>query len=116
MDMDSVYMRIRDLREKSGYTQEYVGEKLGISPQAYLGYEKNRMELSVRQVIGLAELYHVSTDYILGKGMGIDSLTPDSEFIGDISYEKLLNALMRLDEEERKQLFKFLTFLHDSQG
>ena len=34
MDMDSIHMRIRDLREKSGYTQEYVGERLGISPQA----------------------------------------------------------------------------------
>ncbi len=115
MGMDSVHMRIKDLREKSGYTQEYVGEKLGISPQAYLGYEKNRMELSVRQVLGLAELYHVSTDYILGKGMGTDSQFPDSEFIGDVSYEKLLRALMRLDEDERKQLVKFLTFLHNSQ-
>ncbi len=115
MDMDSIHMRIRDLREKSGYTQEYVGERLGISPQAYLSYEKNRLELSVRQIIELAELYHVSTDYILGKGLGVESLFPDSEFVGDVSYEKLLGALLRLDGKGREQLLKYLTFLQNSE-
>lgn len=113
MDMDSVYMRIRDLREKSGFTQEYVGEKLGISPQAYASYEKNRLELSAGQVIELAELFHVSTDYVLGKGLGVESLFPDSEFVGDVSYEKLLRSLMRLDGKGREQLLKYLTFLQD---
>ena len=115
MDMDSVYMRIRDLREKSGFTQEYVGEKLGISPQVYASYEKNRLKLSAGQVIELAELFHVSTDYILGKGLGVESLFPDSEFVGDVSYEKLLRALMRLDGKGREQLLKYLTFLQDSE-
>lgn len=58
--------RIKDLREDSDYTQEYVAEYLGTSQTMYARYERGANELPIRHLIKLHELYSVSTDYILG--------------------------------------------------
>ena len=58
--------RIYDLREDRDYTQKKVAEYLGMHPNVYRRYEKGIREIPVWAVIKLAELYGVSTDYILG--------------------------------------------------
>jgi transcriptional regulator with XRE-family HTH domain len=58
--------RIRDLREDSDYTQEYVASVLGTSQTMYARYERGANELPLRHLITLSKLYQTSTDYILG--------------------------------------------------
>lgn len=58
--------RIRDLREDSDLTQTQVAEILGTSQTMYARYERGANELPLRHLIMLCELYHVSSDYILG--------------------------------------------------
>ena len=57
---------IRDLREDSDFTQEFVANYLGTSQTMYARYERGANEIPVRHIIKLCELYHVSADYILG--------------------------------------------------
>ena len=57
---------IRNLREDSDYTQEYVAHYLGTSQTMYARYERGANELPIRHLLSLCELYHVSADYILG--------------------------------------------------
>ena len=59
--------RIRDLREDHDLTQQQVAEILGTSQTMYARYERGANELPLRHLIRLAELYEVSTDYILGR-------------------------------------------------
>ena len=58
--------RIRDLREDSDYTQEYVAHVLGTSQTMYARYERGANELPIRHLISLCKLYNVSSDYLLG--------------------------------------------------
>lgn len=58
--------RIRDLREDSDYTQEYVAHILGTSQTMYARYERGANELPIHHLITLCHLYNVSSDYILG--------------------------------------------------
>ena len=58
--------RIRDLREDSDYTQEYVASVLGTSQTMYARYERGANELPIHHLITLCKLYHISADYILG--------------------------------------------------
>ncbi len=58
--------RIRDLREDSDYTQEYVASVLGTSQTMYARYERGANELPIRHLIALTKLYKTSADYILG--------------------------------------------------
>ncbi|MDY3618095.1 helix-turn-helix domain-containing protein [Agathobaculum sp.] len=61
------FQRIRALREDNDYTQEYVAKLLGIKQSYYSDYERNQHELPIRHIIGLADLYGVTTDYLLGR-------------------------------------------------
>lgn len=57
--------RIKNLREDSDYTQEYVAFYLGISQTMYARYERGANELPIRHLVKLCHLYNASSDYIL---------------------------------------------------
>lgn len=59
--------RITELRRRNGYTQKYVAENIGISESNYSRIE-NRDIVSVGHnlLIGLAKLYDVPADFLLG--------------------------------------------------
>lgn len=59
--------RISQLREKRGWTQEELSSSLGISRAALSHYEKNRREPDSETLTKVADLFHVSLDYIVGR-------------------------------------------------
>ena len=60
--------RIKQLRIEQQWTQEYVCEKLNISAGALSRYETSMYEpKSLELVRDFANLFGVSTDYLLGK-------------------------------------------------
>ncbi|MGX8705175.1 MAG: helix-turn-helix domain-containing protein [bacterium] len=60
--------RLRELREKYGYTQDYVAEAIKISRITYVRYEMDMRNVRAPELQALADLYHVSVDYLLGRG------------------------------------------------
>lgn len=60
------FQRIEDLRVDSDKTQKQIAEYLTMTRGVYWRYEKGAREIPVWALIKLAELYGVSTDYILG--------------------------------------------------
>ena len=58
--------RMRDLREDCDLTQFEVGKALGLTQRAYAYYESGERTVPPEVLIGLAKLYGVSVDYILG--------------------------------------------------
>ena len=61
------FPRLRDLREGNNLTQEAIGRLLGTTQQQYYKYEKGIQEIPVHHLITLADFYHVTTDYLLGR-------------------------------------------------
>ena len=61
-----MYQRIRDLREDHDLKQRQLAEYLGCSQQVYSNYELGQRDIPTDVLIRLAELYHVSVDYLLG--------------------------------------------------
>lgn len=57
--------RIAALRRQAGLSQTQLAERLKISPSAVGMYEQGRREPSIETVIALAEIFGVSTDYLL---------------------------------------------------
>lgn len=54
------------MREDHDYSQTYLAEYLHMQRTVYRRYESGEREIPVWALIKLAELYQVSTDYILG--------------------------------------------------
>ena len=57
---------LRRFREKFNLKQNQVAESIGILPQLYLKYEKDKSVPSASVIINLANAYNVSADYLLG--------------------------------------------------
>ena len=58
-------MRIKELREENGLTQQAVADYLNVKQNTYSQYENGKRQLSVDILIKLAKFYKVTTDYIL---------------------------------------------------
>ena len=65
--------RIRDLREDRDLTQKQVGEAIGVSQRTYAYYESGQRMIPPQALCALAEFYHTSVDYLLGR---TDQKTP----------------------------------------
>ena len=61
------YRRIRDLRANRDMTQAQVGAALHISQRTYAYYESGQRMIPPSVLSALADLYHVSVDYLLGR-------------------------------------------------
>ena len=59
--------RLRDLREDRDMTQAQVASLLGIDQRVYSNYETGKREIPLRHLIVLADYYHVTVDYLLGR-------------------------------------------------
>ncbi|MCL6477432.1 MAG: helix-turn-helix domain-containing protein [Peptococcaceae bacterium] len=58
--------RLKEARERRGFTQVYVAKQLGITNTAVSNYERGERDPDTALLKRLAELYDVSTDYLLG--------------------------------------------------
>ena len=60
-------LRIRDLREDSDMTQSQIAADLICDQSLYSKYERGERPLPLEYADKLADLYHVSVDYLLGR-------------------------------------------------
>lgn len=66
--------RLTALREQRGWTKTRVAKSLHMSVQKYANYEYGTREPDLGTIKQIANLYHLSTDYLLGN----DTQSPDS--------------------------------------
>lgn len=59
--------RLHDLRTENAYTQETLGEKLGVSPKTIGAWERGTREPPMKAIDRLAKLFDVSADYLMGR-------------------------------------------------
>lgn len=60
-------LRIRDLREDADLKQRQIAEYLMCDQSLYSKYEREERPLPLELAEKLADFYHVSVDYLLGR-------------------------------------------------
>ena len=70
MEIRSIPLILKTVRNQNGYTQNQIAEILNTTQQQVCKYEninlKNYRDLPLRHLVTLARLYNVSADYLLG--------------------------------------------------
>lgn len=89
--------RIKELREKHNYTQSALAKRLGLSRSAINAWEMGISIPSTHYIVELAELFKISTDYLLGASK--------KEFV-DIT---------ELSLEEKELIYSLLTYFKSHQ-
>lgn len=65
--MQVLPIRLRELRQSSGLLQKDIANKLNITTSAYGFYEQGKRVPDSNTLEELAEIFNVSTDYLLGR-------------------------------------------------
>ena len=59
--------KLKERREKLGYTQDMLAQKTGLTQQAIAGYETGVRKPNTDILAALADVLECSTDYLLGR-------------------------------------------------
>lgn len=110
--------RLKKLRQKHKKTQQDVADELGITRQAYGYYEspKSKREPDQETTIKLAEMFGVTTDYLLGRTDNPhESDEPDltdeeKALLDDPQVRMLFREMKGTPEEMRKDMLEYLQF------
>ena len=101
---------IKAARERSNKTQKECAECLSITLRAWQGYEQGIREPKYEVLCNIADLFHVTTDYLLGRDTGepepIDRLAND--FNMSELEKKILDNYLALPDDMRGDLMEFL--------
>ena len=66
--------RLREMRMKRKFTQQNMADKLNVALRSYQCYETGTRSPSLDLLILIADVLHVSTDYLLGRDDFLKSL------------------------------------------
>ena len=99
-----------NLRKNKGLTMKTVSEAIGVSLSAYQKYENGTRDVSTEILNKIADFYHVSTDYLLGrdttKPEPLDELERD--FNMSALEKKIIDNYLSLPPHMRTDLMDFL--------
>ncbi|AQP58395.1 TPA_asm: helix-turn-helix domain-containing protein [Listeria monocytogenes] len=94
--------RLKQLRKNNNKTQEDISKILGISRGAYSHIENGRNEPDMETIVKLANIFGVSTDYLLGRSNNgfIDTI---AAHIDSNATEEEIKEILAYIEEKRKE-------------
>ncbi|WP_224930414.1 helix-turn-helix domain-containing protein [Bacillus safensis] len=108
--------RIRSLREKHNLTQEQIAKKIGISRGTYAHYEINKRRPDYETLIKIAEIFDVSTDYLVGRSDNQGyKIIDDNKIESDPDLQIAFNAASDFSEEARKQTIDFINYIREKE-
>lgn len=94
---DTLSSRIIDLRKQAGMTQAELARRMHLSRSSINSWESAASYPSIDSLISLSQVFHVSTDYLLGvsssKTVVLDTYSPHEQ-------ELVFRLLQYFDEEK----------------
>ena len=104
---------LAELRNDKGLSQEELGQKLHVAGSTISSYERCVNLPNSERILQLAEFFHVTTDYLLGRTSY--NLSPDllmAPFNDHISVHELVELMQNLPEDRRNACYLILSDVH----
>lgn len=82
---------LKELREKAGLTQGRIAEILDTPVRTYGSWERGERQPDFDTLIKIADYYHVSTDYLLGRvPMDVVVIKGNAPPVGEDEYQIII--------------------------
>ena len=95
-------MRLKELRQNAGLSQEQLANRIHVSKAAISNYELYNRNPSPDILVKLARIFHVSTDYLLGVEVKRQSVDVTDLSEEDIKFIEDTIAMIRRKNLEAK--------------
>ena len=103
--MNKYGLRLKELRESHGYTQEALAKMLGTSRSRISMYEQGKRQPDFEMQEAIADLFNVSIDYLFGREDEEGNRTELGQLIDVYEYRALLDSLDAEEKQEVRELF-----------
>lgn len=110
---NTICTAIKSLRTAKQWTMVQVAEKLGVSLGAYQKYENGTRDVSTEMLCKIADLYNVTTDYLLGRAPMTNPFAM-LDLQVDIGEDAVMGQYMQLPKPWRKILLEVMKQLGDA--
>ena len=101
--------RFREARERAGLSTLDVAKRIGVSQPAVTNWDNGTKSPSIDTLCKLADLYCVSTDYLLGRNEPVESIPRNEEIIS----AGMLRALNGKPVWDEKRGWGIVNGIHD---
>jgi len=95
--------RISNLRKRHSMTQAMLASKMNVSPSTVTSWENDRRAVGNDDLIKLADLFGVTTDYILGHEIDLGDVTVAAHLRHGLSLDDL-------PEERRNAVIDYIEY------
>ena len=106
--------RLASLRKTKGISQSELAQLLNLGQSTIAMYETDKRQPDVATICSIANIFHVSIDYLLGKAQELNGNQPTpphdlakQKALDDPLLADLLNKMSELNTEEKEHLFVF---------
>ena len=93
--------RIRELRAEMKWTQQDLAERLQTTKQAVSQYERGVRKPDLDTLTPLCDIFHVSSDYLLGRSSVVPRLVDTTE-------KRIIDKFRTLSEVEKEMICRML--------
>lgn len=107
----------KEARKRKGLSQKELGEIIHVSQGSISQWEIGKTTPDLKTIIALADLYGVSTDYLLGRTKNPLSIVPcDTPYVEVTPLEKrILDTYRALSEVEQMMICRMLRIEHPAE-
>lgn len=98
LDYETIGSRIRELRRKNNWSQEYLAEMVNLSDKYIGNIERAEREVSLPAIVSIAAALGVTVNDLLGENQ------PDHTYSEDIN-----QLLLLCSPNQRRYLYKLIT-------
>lgn len=119
--MSSLGQKLKELREKSGKTQEEMAKLLNLGRVSYTQYENDKRIPTLDTLKRLSEIFNVTSDYLLGQEKDNYYLDPETarlaqELHDNPEYKAMFDATRGLSPEAVKEVMNFIRYQKAKEG
>jgi transcriptional regulator with XRE-family HTH domain len=93
------YLRERKKNEDSKYTQGYVADLIGVARSTYTAYENGTKQPPIETVTKIADLFNVSTDYLIGRSNKPNTIPNDLPSLTEKDEKDIAKKLQAIADE-----------------
>jgi transcriptional regulator with XRE-family HTH domain len=105
--------RLRDAREFTNLSQQFVSEQTGIPRSAVSDIERGTRRVESLELKRLAELYRMPVGYLLGDAAPVEDELAGAPAAPDATVEALARTASEMGEQERGEVLRFALFLQN---
>jgi len=92
--------RIKTLRETNDLTQNQLARKLGVTRASVNAWEMGQSSPNIKNVLGMADIFNVSTDYVLGR---INDSSIDTEGLTTSDIDAIYKMILYLRHKNESE-------------